>query len=399
MMTRQSWTTLVLGALAGAGLGAGALALVRRPCEGCSARSTPPDRALSIAGADVASDEAFADPRADDRGTRRALETMAREGPADGRWRYRDPRRSLDQVMTRDPGEPVVLHLQASGGGGPRNVEVRTLPRDLIEHALFGSLNRFLANYRPCGDGAEGTTPEGVVAVRWCNVRGEAGPSRTVRVEVATGRVVHIEDHAGDGHLIRSLEFSPVAIDEIVPPVPGAAARAKAAMPALTNRTVPTFEDFVTKVDLPIYEPAELPAGYGRTEWGFDRRAFGQRDELRLAWIGYDEGVLQMNLFIAPPADMARLEELARRSAVKGAVASAPAPAAGCASMPEDTPEETLEGAGEVTVRVRSDGCRIVLRRDDLPGVAVALVGSASTPREVYIRAIRNLVRVESSKK
>ncbi len=396
MITRQSLTTLVLGALAGSGLGAGALALLHPRCgESCAA---------GAGGVDDESPSAARRTFADG-GSGAALASLARSGPADGRLTYRDPKRLLEQTVLRDPTDASVVHLRkANGGPGV----AQAVPVELLARVFFGDVARFLQNYRPC----EAPTPDTLdgrplLRVHWCNVRGGAGPSRDVWIDPSTQFLARFEDRSSEGHLIRSLVFSagltPAAANEFVPPVPQppSASRPKFVTPALSSRTIPSFEDFAGRVEIPVYEPAELPPGFRRTEYGYDRRALGERSPaLRVVWIGYDEGVMQMNLFIAPPEDMGRLESYARQAAVaKGSSAGSAADAVSqgtCASMPVDTPEE-LFSEGAVTIRVRSDGCRIVLRRDDLTGVSVALVGSTALPREAYIRTIRNLVPVRSA--
>ncbi len=408
MITRQSWTTLVLGALAGAGLGAGALTVVKRSSGRCCGGGQP---CAPTVPADVITGPAIADG-----GSTVALTSLARSGPADGRWSYQDSRRTSNQVLSRDPSDAGVLHLRPVGD---KNARTKTMPVDVIARVFFGNVQRFLANYRPC----EAATPDAVVSaelaasqgaagrdvlrVRWCSVSGDTGPFRHVWMDALTHEIARLEDRTRDGHLIRQLNFTRLSPDEFVPPVPGSAEKAKASLPALSSRTMANFDEFVSRVEIPIYEPAELPPRYARTEFGFDNRPYGSAGTpLRVAWIGYDEGVMQMNLFIAPPEDMVRLEAISRTAALNkggahGGGASgtdAPVPG-GCASMPIDTPEEIFESEGAVTVRVRSDGCRIVVRRDDLPGVAIALVGSAATPRDAYIRTIRNLVLVRARTK
>lgn len=444
MITRQSVTTLVLGALAGAALGTGALAYAKRASNCCAGGRCDRDQGAGAPAVNAGGGPADRTPAAPaapvgvpDLGTRKALEVLAQWGPADGRWSYRDSRRTIDQVMTHDPVESRVLHLQTidtgrqsvdtgrpavdttSGAGASaatpgaavepkrslENVKTRTVPRDVIQRVLFGSVVQFLENYAPCeslpSDLAGALGARGLVSVRWCSTRGGGGPSRNVWVDPDTHQLVRLEDRTQDGHLIRSLEFRPVAVENVVPPVPGAAEKVVASMSALSSRTIHAFEEFVSRVSIPIYEPAELPAGYARTEYGFDKRPFAEHARvLSVAWIGYDEGVMQMSLFIAPPDDMKQLETLARQGSAKGgmAAASSSSPVSGCASMPFDTPEELVESPGAVTVRVRSDGCRIVVRRDDLPGVSIAIVGSAATSRDDYIRVIRNLVLVPPKK-
>lgn len=388
MITRQSLTTLVLGTLAGAGLGAGALSFVRGGAPSCGGGCGAPTAPTTFS----------------DAGSAAALATLGRFGPADGRLTYRDPKREVEQTVVRDPFDPSVVHLRRTSAGPG---VAQTVPLELMARVFFGDIRRFLENYRPC----EAPTPETIegrplLRVRWCNVRDDAGPVRDVWFDPSTKYVARFVDLSAEGHLIRSLSFtaerSPDVAGELVPPVPPPLepARPRYVAPPLSSKTVASFDDFVGRVEVPVYEPAELPPGFRRTDFGYDRRALGERSpSLRVVWIGYDEGVMQMNLFIASPEDMGRLEAFARQAAVSkgGASPSEPATPGACASMPVDTPEEIF-AEGAVTVRVRSDGCRIVLRRDDLTGVSVALVGSTAMPREAYVRTIRNLVLVRPSR-
>jgi hypothetical protein len=150
------------------------------------------------------------------------------------------------------------------------------------------------------------------------------------------------------------------------------------------------FEEFVSRVPFAVYEPSALPPGFVRVQYGFDDRpprGDASQERLPIAWVSYSDGMLRMNLFLAPPEQMRRLEDVARRQD------AGPGPST-CPTTALDAPEDLIEGAGAITIRRRSDGCRTVLRRDDLDGVAVALVGFPGLPAEVYVRTIRGLVRV-----
>ena len=403
MITRQSLTTLVLGTLAGAGLGVGALSFLRGPCPGsCRAGS---EGGGGTGERDEGPGAALRSTHFSDGGSAAALATLGRSGPSDGRLTFRDPKREIQQTVLRDPFNPNMLHvLRTKDGTGTGTAQA--VPVEFLTRVLFGDIRRFLENYRPC----EAPTSEDVdgrafLHVRWCNVHAGPGPSRDVWFDPATQFVARFVDLSSEGHLIRSVSFTAGTAGELVPPVPPPfdPSRPPYVAPPLSNKTVASFEEFVGRVDVPVYEPAELPPGFRRTEFGYDRRALGERSPaLRVVWIGYDEGVMQMNLFIASPEDMGRLEAFARQAAVSkgpaGPTSSSESVAPGtCAAMPVDTPEEIFS-EGAVTVRVRTDGCRIVLRRDDLAGVSVALVGSTAMPREAYVRTIRDLVLVRSSR-
>src|SRR5204863_33398 len=93
---------------------------------------------------------------------------------------------------------------------------------------------------------------------------------------------------------------------------------------------------------------------------------------IEYAWIGYGDGIAQMLLLIARPEDMQVLDEVAR-SLQRGAGMDT------CTSA-ANTPEDLVSDGDAVIITRRADKCRTVLRRADLEGVTVALIGFNEVP-------------------
>src|SRR5205085_3589476 len=96
------------------------------------------------------------------------------------------------------------------------------------------------------------------------------------------------------------------------------------------------------------------------------------------------DGVVRMSLLATRPQHLRRLEAVARQQQNVSGQST-------CATSSANTPEEELN-VGDILVHRKDDGCRVVLRRDDLDGVAVVLVGYRGLPPDDYVRTIHSLV-------
>lgn len=346
---------LLLGALAGAGLGWGALAM------------WPVSRAAE-----------------DDPAAGVALRDAVLAGLAEGDWRIEEPMRTRVRRFVRDPGDADVVQIHF-----PEQPAVRLATRrEDLALFLLGDVDQFLRAYRLVRPGGWADTPFGRARTfEWRKDGCGACAVRQVWFDDATGRIVRVEERTSDGTVFRELSFlGPVRAGPLTPMEP----ERERTPPKVYERNVRSFDEFVSKVPFPVYEPALLPPGFVRVQYGFDDRPpHGDRSKepLPIAWVSYGDGMIHMNLFLAPPAQMQRLADLARNSD------AGPGPSA-CPTTSADTPEDLLGGEGAITIYRRSDGCRTVLRRDDLDGVAVALVGYPGLPGDVYVRTIRSLVLV-----
>jgi hypothetical protein len=355
---RRSWAGVATGALLGAAVGGAALLL------------WPPAAEHASAGA---AEDLY----------RRA----ARAGVSEGAWHLYEPMRERTRRFVRDPSNPSVIQVHLPE---QPNLPLPAWEDELTRH-LLGNVDAFLRAYRASGAPAFEDSPVGRMAsVEWRKAGLDGCAVRRLWVEVETGRVARIEDRTAAGEVFRSVAWLGRDEHERAPrPLPAPRERPS---PRLDRRAVPDFLEFVRRVPMPVYEPATLPPGFERDDYAFDDRpppSDRAGGAMPIAWVSYTDGLVRMNLFLSPPDQMRRLEALARRAD------AGPGPSA-CPSTPADAPEELLELSEAVVVRRTADGCRTVLRRDDLDGVVVALVGYPGLPADAWVRTIQSLVRVSA---
>lgn len=350
--------SLGFAVLLGAGLGAGTLAML--PQAGPGTRETE------------AADQ--------------MLKQATARGFADGRWRIVEQMWTRERLFARDPVQADVCQIRLLDRAG-----APVLPAacsDLTRH-LLGDVEQFLRAYPlTAGPVVEGQGEDRAVSFEWTRA---GGPSRRAWFRASTGELLRLVERDGGGDVLRSVELVERGLAGWTPtPVPVRVP----SRPAVGSDAEPDFAAFAARVTVPIYEPARLPPKFRRAAYGFDDRAprgdlSGER--LPVAWVTYTDGLVRMNLFVTRRADMRRLEALAReQTTVAGRTT--------CPTSSAQTPEEMLEGADAILVHRRDDGCRVVLRRDDLPDVAVALVGFRGLASDDYVQTIRSLVRVSPTK-
>lgn len=375
-------------ALVGAGLGAAALTMLPRGSQDDASAGT--GTAGDAGGAGLPSDAALplpeGVPTADAHRAHALLVAAAMRGFADGRWRITEPMWTRERQFARDPRQPDVCQIRL-----PERPDA-VLPAacaDLTRH-LLGDVEQFLRAYPlAAASQVEGQGDETVVRFRWSKAGTPEGPTREATFRVRTGELLAMFDRDGAGRTLRALELVERGTSGWTPrPVP-------VRVVATTADPSPEgFAAFAARVPVPIYEPSTLPPRFKRSGYGYDDRAprgDASGEPLPLAWVAYTDGLVRMNLFVARRADMRRLEALAREQQTAAGGSTCPTSSA-------DTPEEMLAEADAILVHRRDDGCRVVLRRDDLPEVAVALVGFRGLPAEDYVRTVRSLVRVGATR-
>jgi hypothetical protein len=352
IVTRGSLTSIGIAALVGAGLGAAGLLVL--PSASPTARDAE--------GAEL-------------------LRAAAAKGLPDGRIRIVEPHWTRERQVARDPRQPGLVQIRLLER--PYGLDVlKAGQQDLLRH-LFGDVEQFLRIYRvTAGPVSEGQGDDRQVSVEWRKDGLDDAVSRRAWFS-ASGELIRLVERDGRGGVLRSVELVKRDLDGWKP-VGSTKAEADWARVERLD-----FPDFAETLGFPLYEPSELPPRFRRTDWGADRRAFrGGTSASSLAWIAYTDGMLRMNLFVATPDRMKQLEEIARQQ-------NTAAGPSGCPTSGADTPEELVE-AGAIPVYRRDDGCRIVLRRDDLKGVAVVLVGYRGLTVSDYMRTMRSLVPVAS---
>ncbi len=358
MRRPSSLASLGFAALLGAGLGAGTLAMLPR--------SGPDERAAEDADA--------------------LLTRAAERGFTDGRWRIVEQMWTRERLFARDPAQADLCQIRLLDRPGAPVLPAAC--RDLTRH-LLGDVAQFLKAYPlKAGPVVEGQGDERAVSFEWSR---DGGPSRRAWFRASTGELVRLVERDGAGEVLRSVELIGRDLAGWTPtpiPVRTAAVRVGGESGGLD------FAAFAARVTVPIYEPTRLPPKFRRAEFGYDDRAprgDASGEKLPVAWVAYTDGLVRMNLFITRRADMRRLEALAREQTNAAGRTTCPTSSA-------QTPEEMLEGADAILVHRRDDGCRVVLRRDDLPDVAVALVGFRGLAPDDYVQTIRTLVRVSPTK-
>lgn len=378
MPTAPPFASLGVAVLLGAGLGAAALTALPNALRSGAAPTGDASSGAPVVPRAV-TDEATA-----------MLRAAASQGFSDGRWRIAEPTWTRERQIARDPAQADLCQIRLLDRAGTPVLSAEC--RDLVRH-LLGDVEQFLSAYRvAAAPTVEGHGVERSVTFEWRRAAGP-GPVRRVRFLAETGQLVRLDEQDPGGVALRSVEWLERGLVGWSPqPLPHNAR--PGATPAERDRTPAAFGAFAARTPVPIYEPARLPPRFARVDFGFDQRAPAgdvSREPLPLAWVAYTDGLVRMNLFMARRADMRRLEGLARQQTTAAGHGT-------CPTSPASTPEEMVEGADAVLVFRRDDGCRVVLRRDDLPDVAVALVGYRGLPPAEYVETLRSLVRVSPTR-
>ena len=342
-VTRQALTA-TLGAVAGVGLGVGALAWVR-------AEQTAPR---------------------DDAGTRAAFEQFAADGPVSGTWEIVTHDRTRTLRFQPDPSRPGTMLVTnvKSAQQVPGNV-----PTDLITKRLAGNADLFFDAYVPAGPPAVETRGDRrEVALSYRRKDCSACPRRTIYMDLVGRYVTRVEDRAYDGALVQSVVLQSKD--------PVAAAPAPRARPGAAR---PSFAEWAAAQSIPVYEPTRMPERFRLVDW--ETLAFEKKGDdsvrVRTLALSYEDGLARMVVLIASKEDMETLDGIAREFQKTGPST--------CPATPATQPEEDV---GVPHILRRKDPCRTTLRREDLPSVVVMLVGFNEIPDHLYVETIQSLVRV-----
>jgi len=347
---RTSTKPALLGALAGVGLGAGALAMWRpascdwKPCvgEACALDRLGKARELGL--------------------------------PDHGAIEVKDAMSARRREFARDPVRADVVHVRPDESPEDR---FAALQGDLMAR-LLGDVEILARGYHLVAPSTiqevEGGEP---VYVDVYAKPGGGGFTRTFRFGVHSGRFFGMEDSLGGGRMVFQLNVRAGVPVNFVP---------DSSVKPRPTRPLHDFDTFLREVPFPVYEPAELPPSFVRRAYALQILVGKAGDApLPLAWISYTDGAKRMHLFLASPENMRRLQARAsQRNAAPGTEV--------CPTSAADTPEDLLgDGDDTVLVRRRDDGCRVVLTRE-MDRASVALVGFPGVSSDECLRMIRNLV-------
>lgn len=327
---------------------------------------------------------------------RERMHTFMTEGPAAGLWQMH----TLDGIAEwlvgahpKDAGCVLVARLDESGKSRPVQVWSRNR---VARFFVPGEEDLFFRNYRQFGALVLEEGPGRGFRSTWVPRHewgGETG--RSVWVDPVSHEVVRFEDRSWEGNCVRCLlRLSPEDPDLALPEEPmedvQCGYREWASKP-------PDLGRLAAIVPFPLLEPTWLPPGFELVAANYRAFVFQEHDgesedegdegrTVRLAWLAYSDGLADISLGIALPADMDALE---------AAVAAQPdrsgEDSEACPPIPEPVPPVA---AGGVLIRRRRDHCRTVLRLDGRQGVSVSLLGRNEIPEDEYIHVISSVARV-----
>ncbi len=329
-----------------------------------------------------------------------ALERAFLNGPARGTWEIVEPHGTRTRSFADDPENPERVWCRMGDG---ENAPVLSFAREHAGKRVFSELplGLFFEAYRPEG-GATRAEDEGrgLERTRWASRAGPPSPTRDVWVDPGTGDVVRIEDLAWNGVVLHAARLVSTTLGDWAPRAGEKSRRSKGfGFPGWPFPTPKTLEEVARIAPLPVFEPMVLPAGFRRVDASY--RRWPMRPWADVVTLKYSDGLAKIELLIARPDDLDRIEAFAKAMAAKGMMdgpdekGQEPSP---CETSPAGTPEELLDEADLLLVRRREDKCRTVLRVDGLLGVSVELTGRNELQREAYVATIRSLVRAAGSR-
>jgi hypothetical protein len=314
-----------------------------------------------------------------------ALGHFLNTGPSEGTWSVQKPNRIQTWIFAPHPTETeAMLVADVDETGARRGIEV--VHRGAVPRLFFEAPSwLFFANYAIDGEPVlaplEGTAA--AVLVTWRPVHDGGGlTERRAWFDRDTAELLQIEDRSRTGHVMRAVRRHPGAASAIQLPSgedAGCCGRPLANVAADDIRRA-------LMAPFSIYEPAVLPHGFVRIRADYRASAIEDAPEaapIHFATLLYSDGLALLSLVIAPRPDMnAIMAQYGRMPARAGDPDS-------CPGLPKEVGE--VHDARAV-VRMRSDICRTVLRRDDVAeDLSVMLMGRNELSLDTYVRAISGL--------
>jgi hypothetical protein len=313
------------------------------------------------------------------------------KGPDRGTWETRFFSCVYTHYLRPVPGSERDLFLIAEvTSEGPRNT--RSVPRWLVPRHFFRApASLFFSNYVRSRAPVREMLPDGTETwrVHWkprSNFEGLVDTERHVWFSVDEGEVVQVEDVSRTGHMVRLVkrisretgawDVGDVDVREALdadPPDPHAD-------PDLALAKV------AAKAPFPVFVPTYLPPGFVLVRASYQDfetdAASGDGARVHLVTQLYSDGLGLISLAIAPRDDMNLIE---RQSET---MMEDPGNQMPCPGLPAE-PREIEESGSRI--KLRTDSCRTVARRDDLVGASATLIGRNELPADEYLRMIGSL--------
>lgn len=336
------------------------------------------------------------------------LRTFLEAGPSVGMWETRrlySQRRAYFAPMPGDPSR--ILMAPVPGERSPSGCDTCNEPcsytRPQVMQFFFEApASLFFRNYRMIKSPQPAHLTDGretYVAVWAPRHREGASSERDVWFDAKTGEVVQIEDYSRSGHLIRRAmkisdstgDWDPGAFNKKDGPV------CCADCPSDWLDEEEQLELVADEADFSIFRPLDLPKGFRFVRATYREvpvPSIGGSDEdttppARVVTLLYSDGMALISIGVAPTPDMEALEQAyaeMRRARPPADDSQA------CPTLPAEPQRIPVRGT---TIRVRRDDCRTVLRRDDVGGYSVTLLGRNELTLDEYLAVISRLQRYE----
>lgn len=337
------------------------------------------------------------------------LATFLEQGPTKGMWETRRLYSTRRAYFAPLPGDPSrLLMAPVPGHENPAGCQTCDDPcsytRPQVMQFFFEAPSRlFFRNYRMIKAPQDAELLDGrkaYVAV-WAPRHRDGGLSeREVWFDRTTGEVVQVEDYSRTGHLVRRArklsddtgDWDPAAFDRRKGPV------CCADCPSEWLPEMEQLASIAEEAEIPIYRPVDLPPGFRFVRADYREVTVpptgptAQPDDdmappARIVTLLYSDGMALISIGMARTPEMDALE--ARYAEMRGRPSTDDAQT--CPTLPAKPRRVPIR---DTTVRVRSDDCRTVLRRDDVGGMSVTLLGRNELTLDEYLAVIARLERV-----
>ena len=328
------------------------------------------------------------------------------KGPDAGTWETSFLSTTCQHYIRPHPRRPGFFLIAQVGRDGPRKTQAVSgwlVPR----HFFRAPSSLFFSNYQRSEGPIRDTLADGTEAwrVHWApRANPEGLTERRVWFAVDTGDVLRVEDRSRTGHLIHSVQklaadtgdWDPEALSEeeiqtcaVAPPDPAADPEQ-------------ILLEAVDDAPFPVFAPTHVPAGFVlvRSTYSICDAARITEDlqgeivegtrggtPVHLVTQLYSDGMAIISVAIAPREDMDVIEEV---SAGMGQDGGEPGTCPGLPAKPQEIKQQ------DSVVRMRSDVCRVVLRRDDLDSTSVTLIGRNELPLDEYLHMIDSMREIQS---
>ena len=331
------------------------------------------------------------------------LGLFLQKGPSPGTWETRAFNCLYTHYIAPHPTKSdavVIAQVSAKGVSAPRAVSRWLVPRFFFRAPAHLFFSNYVRTEGPIGDEIEDGTK--CWRVHWAprdNLDGLT--ERIVWFAQVGGHVVQVEDRARNGHLIRRVrrsaedtgKWDPADIDaeDLL--------HIESTQPDSNSDPDRTLVALARKAPFAVYQPSYMPAGFVLVRATYEVRdaatspAGGTAPNLegepkaqpvKLLSQLYSDGLALISVGVAFRRDMDTIERLT------AGMTEMDSPTA-CPGLPGEPRDILHQGA---TIRMRSDACRTVVRRDDLEGVSVTIIGRNEIPNDEYLRMVATLEAV-----